>query len=59
MFCLLETTIHFVHATSFYFDQRLLQYRLQYESYSYDIIMKLYFVASFSLLRFLYLLARR
>jgi hypothetical protein len=37
MFCLLETTIHFVHASSFYFDQELLQYCLQYESYSYNI----------------------
>jgi hypothetical protein len=37
MFCLLETTIHFVHANFFYFDKKLLQYRLQYESYSYNI----------------------
>jgi hypothetical protein len=29
--CLLKTTIHFVHASSFYFDQEL----LQYENYSY------------------------
>jgi hypothetical protein len=33
--CLLETTIYFVHASSFYFDQELLQYCLQYENYSY------------------------
>jgi hypothetical protein len=32
MFCLLETIIHFVHASSFYFDQGLLQDK----SYSYD-----------------------
>jgi hypothetical protein len=24
LFCLLETTIHFVHASSFYFDQEIL-----------------------------------
>jgi hypothetical protein len=29
MFCLLESTIRFIHASSFYFDQELLQYRLQ------------------------------
>jgi hypothetical protein len=34
LFCLLETTILFVHVRSFYFDQELLQ---QYESYSYNI----------------------
>jgi hypothetical protein len=32
MFCLLEIIIHFVHASSFYFDQGLLQDK----SYSYD-----------------------
>jgi hypothetical protein len=37
MFCLLETTIYFVHASFFYFDQELLQYHLQYQSYSYNI----------------------
>jgi hypothetical protein len=37
MFCLLETTIYFIHASLFYFDRGLLQYRLQYESYSYNI----------------------
>jgi hypothetical protein len=47
MFCLLETTIHFVHATSFYFDQRLLQYSLQYESYSYNIWNN-YFIISWN-----------
>jgi hypothetical protein len=37
MFYLLETIIHFIHASSFYFDQELLQYCLQYESYFYNI----------------------
>jgi hypothetical protein len=32
-----KTTILFVHVSSFYFDQELLQYHLQYESYSYNI----------------------
>jgi hypothetical protein len=37
MFYLLETIIHFIHVSFFYFDQELLQYCLQYESYFYNI----------------------
>jgi hypothetical protein len=59
IFYLLKTTIHFVYVSSFYFDQELLQYCLQYESYSYNIdaivcnIIKLYFIVSFFIIFFI------
>jgi hypothetical protein len=54
---------YIVHASSFYFDQELLQYRL-HESYSYNI-SNYYFIVSWNYifllfsLRFLYLLSHR
>jgi hypothetical protein len=55
--CFLETIAHFVHASSFYFNQELLQNGLWYENYSYTI-WHYYFIISWNYILLLYFFIR-